>query len=197
MMDEKEEEFEMTEDLAREVAGRLPGARYSEEEVRGAIAWARNAMAREIGDEINIAPDCIRCRHPLSTHPQNQPCQAEEVMAAEPFVARQLTRLRDAIAIIDMRDNRTVLLSRNHDLKRQIQDHKVREEEQNQEIARLRSEMETMRRSEGAEFIIHANEADRLDKMEKEADQELGNLVVVPAIGTADHTYNSINGGDR
>ena len=69
MMDGQGEEFEMTEDLAREVAGRLPGARYSEEEVRGAINWARHAMRREIGEEINIAPDCIRCRRPLSTHP--------------------------------------------------------------------------------------------------------------------------------
>ena len=130
MMDGQGEECEMTEDLAREVAGRLPGARYSEEEVRGAINWARHAMRHEIGEEINIAPDCIRCRRPLSTHPQNKPCQAEAIEDAEPFVARQLTRLRDVIAIIDMkRDNRTVLLSRNHDLK--IQDHKVREEEQN------------------------------------------------------------------
>ena len=51
-----------------------------------------------------------------------------------------------------------------------------------------------MRRSEGAELIIHANEAERLDEMENDADQELNGLVDVSTMVTSDHEYDSING---
>ena len=72
----------MSEEEVRELVSRPAGSKYALEEITGALNWVRRAMMSELGTEITIAPDCTRCRRPLSTHTPDTVCVAEEVDGA-------------------------------------------------------------------------------------------------------------------
>ena len=69
----------MSEEEVRELVSRPAGSKYALEEITSALNWVRRAMMNELGTEITIAPDCTRCRRPLSTHTPDTVCVAEEV----------------------------------------------------------------------------------------------------------------------
>ena len=129
------------EEEAREIAGRPSNSQYSVEEVDAAIEWARNVLSHELGRDITIQADCERCRRPLNTHVQGEPCQADSVEDPYVNITRQLIRLRDALSAIDARrGNNSALESMNTELKKQLSAYREREEIHEREIARLRRE---------------------------------------------------------
>ena len=180
------------EEEAREIAGRVAGSQYSLDEVNAAIVWARNQLAHELGTDITIQADCETCRRPLNTHIQGSPCEAEQVEDAYVYVTRQLNRLRDALAAIDARrGNNSALETVNSELKKQLDEFRAREEAHEREIARLRRERDEQNRH-GAELIIHANELERWEAMEADADAEGADLLGADGIDVEDH-YDTVN----
>ena len=182
----------MGEEEAREIAGRVAGSQYSLDEVNAAIVWARNQLAHELGTDITIQADCETCRRPLNTHTQGSPCEAKQVEDAYVYVTRQLNRLRDALAAIDARrGNNSALETVNSELKKQLDEFRAREEAHEREIARLRRERDEQNRH-GAELIIHANELERWEAMEADADAEGADLLGADGIDVEDH-YDTVN----
>ena len=180
------------EEEAREIAGRVAGSQYSLDEVNAAIVWARNQLAHELGTDITIQADCETCRRPLNTHVQGSPCEAEQVEDAYVYVTRQLNRLRDALAAIDARrGNNSALEAMNSELRRQLDEFRANVEAHEREIARLRRERDEQNRH-GAELIIHANEQERWEAMEAEADAEGADLLGADGIDVEDH-YDTVN----
>ena len=144
----------MSEEEVRELVSRPAGSKYALEEITGALNWVRRAMMNELGTEITIAPDCTRCRRPLSTHTPDTVCVAEEVEDTRVYMSRNLTRIRDALSTIDAKrgnemrltskivEQRQAMMEKEKAMIEKEKEWKRREKEMENEMRKLRTQLQ-------------------------------------------------------